>query len=195
LGGFPTQVGQENISIHAGDIEKDIIDLAGLVARSHGMPLRKSVDYLENKFRDAWRTPYDIKAVFLMVVLRIADYLQIHSERASKIILKSKRFDSPISKKEWEKHNAVKDINIKTADPERIFVIAKPENSTIFLELDQLFKDIQYEFDTSWAVLGEAYGKDDELKGLKIKFRRIRSVLDDKEDFSKSVDYSGEGVF
>lgn len=195
LGGFPTQIGIENIVIQPDNIEDDIIDLAGLVARSHGMPIRKAIDYLETKFQDAWRAPYNIKTVFLMVVLRIADYLQIHSQRASKIILKSKRFESPLSKQEWEKHNAIKDINIRTADPERIFVIAKPENSVIYLELEKLFKDIQSEFDISWAVLGEAYGKDEELKNLKIKYRRIRSVLDDHVGFNKSINYIPEKVY
>jgi molecular chaperone HtpG len=195
LGGFPTQIGTDNILIPAGDIESDIFDLAGLIARSHGMPVRKAIDYLENTFKDGWRSPYDIKAVFLMVVLRIADYLQIHPERASKVILKSKKFSSPVSKMEWEKHSAIKDINVKTADPERIFVIAKPANSVIYLELEKLFDDIQAEFDISWAVLGEVYGKDKELKNLKIKFRRIRSVLDDKDDFAKAVNYIPQRVF
>jgi molecular chaperone HtpG len=195
LSGFPTQIGNENVTINSDGIEFDIIDLAGLVARSHGMPIRKAIDYLEFKYQDAWRAPYNVKAVFLMVVIRIADYLQIHSGRASKIILKSKRFESPLSRQEWEKHGAIKDINIKTADPERIFVIAKPENSIIYLELIKLFKDIQSELDISWAVLGEAYGKDDELKNLKIKYRRIRSVLDDKIGFDKTINYIPEQVF
>jgi molecular chaperone HtpG len=130
-----------------------------------------------------------------MVVLRISDYLQIQSDRASNIVIKSKRFDSPISKREWEKHRSIKDINIKTSDPERIFVIAKPENSTIYLELEQLFKDIQSELDISWAILGEAYGKDDELKNLKIKYRRIRSSLDDKIVFNKTINYIPERIF
>lgn len=195
IGGFPTQIGTDNIIINNDDIEADIIDLAGLVARSHGMPVRKAIDYLEDKFHDAWRAPYDIKVVFLMIVLRIADYLQIHSERASKIILKSKRFESPISKQEWEKHNSIKDINVKTADPERIFVIAKPENSKIYLELKKLFNDIQSEFDISWAILGETYGKDNALKNLKIKYRRIRSILDDKTSFDKTINYIPERIF
>lgn len=195
LGGFPTPLGEENIQIANMDVESDLIDLAGLVARSHGMPIRKALDYLENKFQEGWRSPYGVKAIFLMVVLRIADYLQIHSNRASKILLKSKRFDSPISIKEWEKHNAIKDISVQTADPERIFVIVKPENSVIYLELENLFKNIQSELDTSWAILGEAYGKDTELRKLKIKFRRIRSVLDNKEKFTKTITYVPERIF
>ncbi|WP_158850103.1 ATP-binding protein [Algibacter sp. L1A34] len=188
IGGFPTSIGTSNIKTNT-KIDNEIIDLCGLVARSHGMNLRNSFDYLKDKHEDTWKVPFDIKVVFLMVVLRIADYIQIHSERANPILVKTKRFSSPISKKEWKKHDSIKDISIKTADPERIFVKAKPENSLIFLELRKLFDDIQYEFDISWAILGEVYGKDEELKNLKIKFRRLTSNLDNIEKFEKTVDY------
>lgn len=194
-GGFPTKKGSDNILISSGDVDDEIIDLAGLVARSHGMPLRKATDYLENKYSMAWLAPHGVKAVFLMVVLRISDYLQIQSGRASNVGIKSKRFDSPVSKKEWEKHHSIRDINIKTADPERIFVIARPPNSIVYLELKKLFQDIQAELDLSWAILGEAYGKDEDLKNLKIKFRRIRSILDDEDQFNQNVNYVPERVF
>lgn len=51
IGGFPTKCGIDNITLYAEDIEEDIIDLAGLVARSHGMPVRKATDYLEIRFQ------------------------------------------------------------------------------------------------------------------------------------------------
>ena len=170
--GFPTKIGNDNILVPT-EIEQEIIDLCGLVARSHGMNLRDTFEYLKEHHDDSWKNPYDVKVFFLMVVLRIADYIQIHSERASKVLIKTKRFSSPVSSQEWLKHGAIKDININTADPERIFVKAKPDNSKIFLELRKLFDDIQYEFDISWAILGEVYGKDEILKSLKIKFRRF----------------------
>lgn len=191
--GFPSKKGFTNV-IPESKLEEEIIDLCGLVARSHGINLRNSFDYLMNKHLEAWKTPYGIKSVFLMIVLRISDYIQIHSERANPILVKTKRFSSPISKKEWEKHNSIKDINIKTDDPERIFITAKPQNSLVFLELKSLFNDIQYEFDISWAVLGEVYGKDEELKDLKIKFRRITSNIDNIGKFEETVDFIPERI-
>ena len=191
--GFPTKIGNDNILVPT-EIEQEIIDLCGLVARSHGMNLRDTFEYLKEHHDDSWKNPYDIKVFFLMVVLRIADYIQIHSERASKVLIKTKRFSSPVSSQEWLKHGAIKDININTADPERIFVKAKPDNSKIFLELRKLFDDIQYEFDISWAILGEVYGKDEILKSLKIKFRRLTSNLDNLKKFEKTVEYIPEKI-
>tara|TARA_R110000868_G_scaffold96212_1_gene264724 strand:+ start:1494 stop:4433 length:2940 start_codon:yes stop_codon:yes gene_type:complete len=192
-GGFPTKIGEKNISTNT-NIDKEIIDICGLVARSHGMHLRKSFDYLKDKHGETWNIPYDIKVFFLMTVLRIADYIQIHSARANTLLVKTKRFSSPISKKEWEKHNSIKDISVKTADPERIFVTAKPENSLIYLELRKLFDDIQSEFDISWAILGEVYGKDEELKNLKLKYRRLTSNLDNIVKFEDTVKFIPEKI-
>ena len=192
--GFPSQIGEENINIRSEKLDNDILNLSGLVARSHGIPIRKAIDYLEKKYTETWNAPLDIKVVFLMVVIRIADYIQIQSDRAPKIMLKSKKFESPISKQEWEKHNSIKEISFRTADPERIFVRAEPANSTIYLELKKLFLDIQMELDTSWAVLGETYGKDSELKNLKIKYRRIRSNFDESHSFEKTINFVPQRV-
>lgn len=193
LGGFPSKIGEENILLPQ-ELDVSIKDLSGLVARSHGINLRATFDYLESLFQDAWKNPFGIKVIYLMVVLRIADYIQIQSGRAPKVILKTKLLQSPKSRTEWEKHNSIKDINTRTDDPERIFVIADPVNNIIFLELERLFKDIQREFDLSWAVLGEAYGRDEEFNKLKIKFRRIRSNLDNKDIFSERVRYIPEKI-
>lgn len=193
IGGFPTKIGVPNIKT-ASKLDKDIIDLCGLVARSHGMNLRDTFEYLEENYEQLWKNPYDIKVVFLMVNLRISDYIQIHSGRADDLLVKTKRFSSPFSMKEWKKHSSIKHISINTDDPERIYVTAKPENSIIFLELKKLFNDIQYEFDLSWAILGEVYGKDLDLSRLKIKFRRITSNLDNIKKFTQRVDYVPEKI-
>jgi hypothetical protein len=192
--GFPTKLGTDNIIIPSSAIDDEIIDICGLVARSHGMNLRDTFDYMNELHDDSWKNPFDIKVFFLMVILRISDYIQIHAERASSVLVQTKRFASPISTQEWIKHGSIKDININTSDPEKIFVKAKPENSKIFLELKKLFKDIQYELDISWAILGEVYGRDERLNSLKIKYRRITSNIDDINKFSRGVNYIPEKI-
>jgi molecular chaperone HtpG len=193
IGGFPTKIGTQNIKT-TSKLDNEIIDLCGLVARSHGMNLRDTFEYLEENYDQLWKNPYDIKVVFLMINLRISDYIQIQSGRADDVLVKTKRFSSPFSKKEWKKHSSIKHISINTDDPERIYVTAKPENSVIFLELKKLFNDIQYEFDLSWAILGEVYGKDANLSRLKIKFRRITSNLDNIKKFTQKVNYVPEKI-
>lgn len=192
INGFPSAEGN-NIEFAHG-LGTDIKDLAGLIARSHGISLRSTFNYLENKYQDNWRNPYEAKIIYIMGLLRIADYIQINSDRANQIILRTKILSSPKSKQEWEKNNAVKFVSYNLPDPELINVHAQPQNSLTFLELSKLFKDIQNEFDLTWAILGEVYGRNDEYKKLKYKFRRIKSNIDNIEKFSETIDYVPEKV-
>ena len=56
-------------------------DLAGLIARSHTMELRQCVEYLKWKYSGDLR-PFASVPVYLMALLRVADYLQLDSARA-----------------------------------------------------------------------------------------------------------------
>lgn len=169
-------------------LEPDFRDLAGLVARSHGMPIRDAFPYIENKY-GVLREYRRIKPPFLMAVLRIADYVQVQSERALKSLMSVKELRSPISRQEWSNHFAVKDISYWHDDPEALFVNAAPTDVRTYLKLNSLFKDIQRELDESWATLGEVYGRFGGLAQLGLTWRRIRSTLDDKDHFSRTVPY------
>ena len=162
--------------------------LVGLIARSHNMGLRKCLDYIEQFYgKSIRRTPNGIHATYLMVLLRIADYVQIDSSRTSKTLLKLKTFSSPISEIEHGAHLAVDGVDLKYQDdPERVFVSASPKDSSMYLKLRQLIKAIQYEFDISWAVLGELYGGVKERP--EIKYRRITSNLEENS-FTSSQEY------
>ncbi len=150
--------------------------MAGIVARSHGMNLRDTFRYLENIGNQSWRYPDDVNIMFLMVVLRIADYIQIDTTRVNPFLLKLKTFNSPISLNEHKAHLAIEFISFKHDDPERFYVQCNPDNSGLLVKLKNLFTDIQKELDVSWAVLGEVYG----LREIpKIKFRRITSNLEE----------------
>jgi len=185
--GFPAK---ENIITFAGSLDVKAKDLVGLIARSHGKDLRICVDYIESKYgKESRRCPFGIHATYLMILLRISDYIQIDNQRIYKTILKSKTFSSPVSKREHYAHLSIEDIDFKYQDdPERIFVTAFPEESKMFLKLKKLLKDIQYEFDISWAVLGELYGNSHENDKPKIKYRRITSNLDTKS-FTQQQNY------
>ncbi|HRF99821.1 MAG TPA: ATP-binding protein [Bacteroidia bacterium] len=174
-----------------GDLEYNIKNLIGLVARSHGMDLRKCLDYLVETYgKETRRNAYGTHWVFLMILLRIADYLQIDKDRSSSIILKTKTFESPISNIEHSAHEIVNNIDDKFQDdPEMIFVTISPKDSYMHLKLKRLIKSIQYEFDLSWAVLGELYGNIKEKP--EIKYRRITSNLESK-DFENKQNYIPE---
>ena len=71
--------GPTNTPIRLKDVPSDLAGLAGLIARSHGVRLR---DCLEHLSATDPREYKGVHAVFLMALLRIADYLQMHQERA-----------------------------------------------------------------------------------------------------------------
>jgi len=170
------------------DFDSDFSDLAGLTARSHGMSIRDTFGYITTRYGRIAEFRR-VKIPYIMAVLRIADYVQVQSERALKSLLSVKELRSPISRQEWRNHFSVRDVTLLHEDPEAMYVNARPTDVKTFLRLDQLFKDIQRELDSSWATLGEVYGRLGNLGQLGLSIRRIRSSLDDIDRFSASVPY------
>lgn len=169
-------------------IDREIADISGLVARSHGLPIRKVFSYLEEKYAVIAEFR-GIKPPYLMALLRIADYIQVKSERAIATLLLVKELRSPISRLEWKAHFAVRDVSTNHDDPEAIFVNTAPKDIRTFLKLDALFKDIQREIDDCWAVIGEVYGKIRNLSKIGLTVRRLRSNLDNLDRFARTVNY------
>lgn len=169
-------------------ISHELKDLAGLVARSHGISIRNTFSYIEEKY-SLLPEQHRVKSPYLMAVIRIADYIQVQSERALKSLLSVKELRSPVSRQEWRNHFSVKNISRRHNDPEAFFVDASPTDAKTFLRLVSLFNDIQRELDESWATLGEVYGRFDDLAKLGLTMRRIRSNLDSPEKFSRTVQY------
>ena len=167
-------------------------DLVGLIARSHGLPLRTCLDYLKNShdFGEPARREYQgVHAVYLMALLRVADYIQIQGDRTSNRIFNYRKIYSSVSTIEHKVHQSVRNITNKVDDPEALFIQARPEEVSVFLRLKEWLAGIQQELDGSWAVLGEVYGRDEELRNLGLTFRRVRSNLDDVAEFAKTVPY------
>lgn len=173
----------------------DLCDIAGLVARSHGMPVRACLEYLEKKgyHRRDYR---GIHAVFLMVLLRVADYLQIQADRAPAITFRYKHIPSKNSMVEWNAHRAIVNITQTHDDPESIEIQAKPGDVKTFIRLKEWLFGIQTELDASWAVLGEVYGSQvhSGLHKLGLILRRVRSNLDEVGAFAQTVDYVPERI-
>jgi molecular chaperone HtpG len=187
LAGFP---GETILPFAAGLTEQER-NLIGLIARSHGTDLRFCADYLEEVFgKHVRRVPLNVHAIYLMVLLRIADYIQIDRDRTSEILIRLKTFSSPISEMEHNAHLAITVIdNEYQDDPERIYVTTAPKDSRMYFKLRNLFAGIQGELDRSWAVLGELYG--DRPNKPEIRFRRIDSNLAEPQLFD-SLDFIPE---
>lgn len=174
-----------------GELPRDIAYLAGLVARSHGMSLRRALEAVPRENR---RVCLKTHLPFLMAVLRVSDFLQVDSSRAPDIVAKVRSIRSPLSQGEWSAHQAVKEVHSFDDDPEALFVMVKPDNVRDYLRIKKLLIGLQQELDASWAVLGESYGRVEFLKELGLTVRRIRSNLDDYEKFSQTVNYYPDSV-
>ncbi|WP_407493822.1 ATP-binding protein [Pseudooceanicola sp. MF1-13] len=176
------------------DQDRFLNDISGLIARSHGMALRDTFSYLEKHYNNKIETR-SAHPVFLMALLRVADYLQIQSARAPSARTDVSKFKSPVSSREWSVHQCVTDIT-NISDPEAIDITAYPQDIDTFLRLKYWIGDFQRELDMSWAVLGEVYGLQSHsgLNKLGLKIRRLRSNIDDAEGFSQSVTYLPEQI-
>jgi molecular chaperone HtpG len=164
-----------------------LLDISGLIARSHGFDLRKFLPYIEKHY--SLREYNGIHSPFLMALLRISDYLQIHAERASKVRQEVQNIASPFSLREWRTHGAVIDVSKYHDDPESIYVRTIAPDPEVYLNLKDLLSNLQYELDSSWAVLGEVYGRFPPLNKLGLTLRRIRSDLDETNDNSNPGDF------
>lgn len=179
LNGIP---GPNESRVTLESFDRESLDLFGFIARSHNMGLRKAIDLLEHS---KLRVHHNTHVPFVMGILRISDYIQIHNTRAESQLLEIKSLSSPISKIEWKKHNAIKEINQTHDDPEAIYIDAEPKDAIVYESLSNLFKDIQRELDTTWSIFGEVYGRINGLNNLGINIRRVRSSLDSKTKFIK----------
>ena len=175
LYGFP---GAEEDFPVASKIMPRLGNAIGLVARSHGEPLRqmlKCLDYLE----PGNKQPSGTFLAYHMCLLRVADYLQVEADRAPPLLLRLKNPPSTLSVEEWNKHGAVASVTWNHDDPLAIYVTVLPDHGLrAHLTLRDLFKDIQQEMDTSAAVLSEVYVVG-ELSSLRLSRQRLLSNIDE----------------
>lgn len=176
VSGAPTVAGDP---LRLSGLDTDLADIVGLVARSHGMPLRECVEYLRRY--NAVREHKRVHAVFLMALIRVADYLQLQSERAPKEYLRVQRLRSPLSRREWAVHAAVADIRQDDNDPEALYIHAAPQTYQAFARLEEWLAGVQREIDASWALLGETYGYRPGFDQFGLVLRRITSNLHDPQ--------------
>lgn len=176
----------------SGALGEDFRDLAGLVARSHGLPIRACLPYLDSRYH---RREYSgVHAVYLMTLQRLADFLRIRTERAPAIVFQYRHIPSEKMELEWKAHKAIRNVTRTDDDPESIWVQADPADVHTYLRLKDWLAGIQSELDASWAVLGETYGLQPSLRKLGPILRRVRSNLDDQTRFARSVRYVPERI-
>lgn len=175
--GIPTENGPFKIlSSHYGHLNQ----LAGFIARSHNHALRFATDLIGDNNK---RTHRDTHPAYLMGVIRIADYMQFKANRTPKILFSTKSFCSPISIREWKKHLSIISTNNSHPDEELLFIEAFPEDPITLNSIKTLLSGFQREIDDCWSIFGEVYSRYPSLKNLGIIYRRIKSNIDNPDDY------------
>jgi molecular chaperone HtpG len=158
----------------------DLSDLTGIIARSHGMAIRSVLPHIEGRYSNTLEVS-DAHPAYVMALLRIADYVNLDAWRAPAMQLALRALATPDARREWGAHGAIGAIRRDAErDPEAIGIEVRADRVPNMETLDRLAQweeGIQRELDTSWAVLGELYGRHDRLRGLGLRIRRITSNL------------------
>ncbi|MDR1802495.1 MAG: ATP-binding protein [Treponema sp.] len=147
--------------------------MIGLVAQSHGMKLRDTEEFLE--YYELTPRPEDVPVFYLMAVLRIADYLHIGEERASKLNELADEMHSPESRRQFHLNQAITEAPVFNYEHKSVYITANPKCSSTYEDVEDRLRTIQRELDYCWAILQEKNISDCELL-----IHRLRSNLDDE---------------
>ena len=146
----------------------------GILARSHGMPIRATKDYID------WAVgrQYQEKLTYLMAVLRIADALDADERRAPDTVRKLQGIRTPVSVKEWTWNQRIVRTELDWNEgADYKYVECEPESTTEFVHLEEWLNWVQRELDTCWAVLSEVC----DTQKYRLSIHRIESNILEEE--------------
>jgi molecular chaperone HtpG len=170
--GFPSNDVDQDVFENSGCDDEHIKALIGIVARSHEMKdLRDAEEFL----RAYQCIPGDIPLYYLMAVLRMADILHIGQERAPKFTELQDKIYSPESQRQFHLNQTIVNGPSFILEQKLVEIIADPECSSTFEDVENQVRKIRDELDHCWAVLAEKYQYKYELS-----IHRIKSNLSDE---------------
>lgn len=156
----------------------ELADPIGVAARSHNENLRSASEYLDYRERGSMQ-PDGAAVLYLMGVLRIADFFQLDAGRASPLLLHLRDPQSPQSIEEWRKHQVITGMSWAQDDPLAVFVrVAPPQSLRTHLQVMELIDDLQRELDQTNAVLSERYGGS-RFDDLQLNCQRVHTNIDE----------------
>lgn len=153
------------VSVVPGGTDQDVFsgttftetdrDIIGLLARSHGMAIRETEQYLNSRFG----LNYSVPLYYLMAVLRLADYLDAGKGRAPEPRQNLQGIDVPISVKEWEWNQRIVEADSRWNEASfSRYVYVEPKSTTDFVQVERWLKSVQNELDLCWSIIVEKYG-------------------------------------
>ena len=126
-------------------------EIIGEICRAHGMP---NLDYLSGP-SPSLRNWGEVRQQLLSAFLRLADILDVTADRAPDIVCASRAMP-PISRRFWNLHADITDVQIRTEPSWDIVLVAMPLPDTPRPPFYELRNSIQSELDTLSPVLRSA---------------------------------------
>lgn len=150
-------MGDEDVDIFRNiSISHHLKEIVGLIALSHGHSLRERAGDFQKKY--TYSIVENVSVIYLMTVLRMADYLDAGKHRAEYPIAALQSKFSPISKGEFSWNQAIDVDNYewkKQGVNNSILIIdADPETSDQFLTIELWIKSLQKELDECLTIIG-----------------------------------------
>lgn len=166
----PRQAHELALSVLPGSIDTDLFKntnlkekdrkLIGILARSHGMDIRDTEDYV-NKHIGKGPKPYNTPIFYLMTVLRTADALDADERRAPEALEQQQNIPVPISVEEWTWNQCIDPDGCDwLKEQKNRHIEADPKSSPQYVQLDKWLKGIQADLDLCWSILAEKYPYD-----------------------------------
>ena len=167
---------------NTGLMKKDRM-MIGLLARSHGMAIRDTEEFLKTKFDNTVK-PYNLPVFYLMAVLRIADYLDADGQRAPKQLTQQQKISVPLSAEEWTWNQCINaDATYFHLEHKNYHVEAEPETSPQYVQLEKWLKSVQTDLDLCWSILAEKYP--DDKNRYRLSIHRVVSNIHQHKRYKK----------
>lgn len=162
-----------------------------MVASSLGKPIRQAFEHLPHPSHREWGS---IRVPYLIGLLRVSSFLTVHSERAPRTAMPEAQLVTPISNTSLDRVQERSLITGVENDPEGLSIHVIPESVRSYLSIRATLDALQMSLDQSWAVIGEVYGRVEELRQIGFLVRRVRSNVDRPDELAQSVDYHPDRI-
>lgn len=169
--------------------------IVALIAQSHGHNLNdmnKAIQHVTREYNH-YNKPFNYRIYYLIAVLRLADYIDINSDRATYEDYINNVKYSPFSKREFEWNGMIEiddyqrcfDYNLQTF----VYDVADVQNAFIYEKLTSWSEGVQNELNRSWETIYLEYGN----TPLKLSIRFFKLGLADqrtRDNYEKDYFYT-----
>jgi len=177
INGFPRKNGHKQLIVAGSERFKKTV---GCIAEAHRGKIEEMIKKLGTNRNQGYIFD-DIPVGFLMAIIWVADEIDDKCDyRAPIESEKNREILSKYSQQQWVDNRCVFNPTFN-GDLLRVYVSAKPDNTSQYLRVDGHCKKVQNSITNSWAILSEYYGEKYKLS----IFGVYSDIYDYKDEFEK----------